>query len=641
MVQEVPICDWLRENYWLSRERETNSGPLRLDTFDYLVGPFEAVEDPLVKNVTFVSATQVGKTIWLMASLAYLANQRPAPAIVCAPTEPTCVELRDRFYGNLLASPTLKSVVPPKRLWNTRVMQAGAPIYLAWAGSMTRLRSRPCRYGAITEVDVCRAPKTGPPARAIEERSKGYLLPKMLKESSLVGEGSEILAEWKLGDRQSLWSQCPLCGRWQPLKFFAEREGEFAGRGGLAGYRDENGEWKLEGDLRRDVHYACLSGCSIPETAKDDLVTGSVWVREGESVVDGRVIGTPTNPTESHRSFWSWSIHARNLSFGEIAWQYQVHDKTNELDAYFRDWLAIARTTSRRMPTYQRVGIHHAGAHLRGEIWPDAYFLTSMTDVQEDCCYYVVRAWGRGKCSWLVDWGCIRRYPEIEAGNTELPYDLEQITQLVWGKTWPVAFGKQSPLGKSVMACKLNLIDYQYSHRKGHVESAITRVLETPIGYDNRVRAMLGDTRIKAAERWRRRELDVSEAGGLPAFWRVNVNIFKEENFEWIVEGNRQWLLTQDIVGPAGGDYLRQIVNERFEQIRNKRTGQVTGHEWRMISHRIGNHYWDCEVGANAAAEMVLAENKLDWHGGEWIVPRERPAESEYQRSLIERGRHD
>lgn len=589
-----------------------------------------------MKNVTIVAATQLGKTVWLMSSIAYLATQHPAPCILCSPDRPSTIELRDRMYSNHLESPTLSPLVPPEHKRNSRYLDLGVPIYLAWSGSSQRLRSRPCRYAFETELDVYRIPAGGHPSRTIEERAKNFYLPKFMKESSLVGEDSHILAEYKVGDRRRLWSRCPICGFWQVLRFFPHRDGEHQGNGGLHGFRNQAGDFLPEGDIRQHVHYRCVRGCEIPEAAKDDLTAGSVWARDGETVVDGKIAGEPAEKASSHRSYWMWSIHSRRLTFGDIAWSYRVHDQTNTLDDYYQNWLSLVRFRHRRLPKYHQVGLRHSGAHPRGHVWPDAWFLTSFTDVQEDRCYYVVRAWGHDKQSWLVDWDCVRRHADEETEGAD-PMDLVHVSQIVWGRRWPVAFGKRNPLGKEQVGCRLCLIDYRYGHRQSHVSKAVARCLDTPIGHNDRVRIAEGDTSVKAAERWKQRKVDPYKTNGLRSKWSVNVNIFKEEIQEWIVTGNRKWLLTQDITKPEGADYLRQIVNERFAEVENKRTGR-TQHEWQVISGRIGNHYWDCEVGCDAAAEMVLAEQGLTWDSRTWPTDQDHDGEPV---DLLPRGRDD
>ena len=60
------------------------------------------------------------------------------------------------------------------------------------------------------------------------------------------------------------------------------------------------------------------------------------------------------------------------------------------------------------------------------------------------------------------------------------------------------------------------------------------------------------------------------------------------------------WHLHDDI--PP--EYLRQVTSEQKTLTRNRRTGATVA-EWKVKPGRGANHWWDCEIYATAAADML------------------------------------
>lgn len=614
-----PITRWAAERFLLSGQVEATRGPYNLRKYPYLIEILESWEDPETEKISIMASTQVGKTLLSIVCLAYVADTDPAPALICTPNQAATTEFRDRFYANCLESPTLRGRVPSEKKWNTRHIELErSRIYLAWAGSRQRLRGRACRYVVLSEIDVYQKTMAGDPIRVAEERTKKFYRRTILQESSPVGEDSPIAAEYEAGDQRRWHCKCPTCGRYQELRFFKLSKGELAGRGGLDGYRGGDGEFLPVEEARAAVHYLCLNGCKIYDDQKRDFVETGLWVRDGQKIdCNGKLQGQPKRSARN-ASFHLWSVHSDTITFADIAEAHIRHHDGGQIGDFWQNWLGLKYSTAKRVPRWARVGRMLAGDHGRGEVWPQGWFLSAGADVQGDGVYWVVRAWGHQMASWLVDWGFLQRYRDQEQPEG-LSSDLDQLSLRLLDRRWPVVDGQETPLGAVEVGVKLLNIDANY--RTTDVGKWLASLSSR-----KRVRAIMGDTfHVKMAERFRRTRIERTsqkrDKRGMEV-WRINVNAFKEDLMSQIVAGcdgrDRLFQLTSD-VSRTGAIYLKQLVNEQKRAVEDK-WGR-TKMEWVVRSQSTGNHYWDCEIYARAAADMVLAEQQLTWNSETWPRP--------------------
>jgi len=615
-----PITEWAPDRFYLSRQVEASAGPYNLRDYPYLVEILEAFESPATEKISIMASTQTGKTLFVMVALAYMAESDPAPALICLPSQAAATEFRDRFYANCMESPGLRSRVPAERKWNMRHIDLqSCRVYLAWSGSRQRLRGRPCRCVILSEVDVYQRTMAGDPLRVAEERTKKFYRRKIVQESTPVGEDSPIANEYDAGDKRKWYAKCPECGRYQELRFFTYKNGELEGRGGIAGYRGEDGELSSVEDARRHAHYVCVNGCEIYDDQKLAFIATGRWVRAGQDIDRaGHLTGEPKRSAR-HASFHLWAIHSNTVTFADIVEANIRHLDGGQVADFWQNWLGLRYVTSRKVPAWKRVGKSLASEYDRQEIPAAAWFLTAGCDVQEDGVYYAVRAWGHQAESWLIDWGFLQRYRDRETEGS-IASDLDQIHEVLLTRRWPVQGGGANPLGKTEVGIRLLNIDANY--RQTDVYQ-----WQQSLG-TKRVRLIVGDTRtVKTAERFRRSKIertsDAKQRRGM-VVWRVNVNVYKEDLMARIIAGcgdrKSSFHLPRSILR-VGSTYLRQLVNEHKKTVTD-RYGR-TKLEWVVRSGSLGNHYWDTEVYLRAAADMVLAEQRLDWDSTKWPTPSE------------------
>jgi len=605
--------DWCHCHVRLPAETSSSPGRYDLRRFAFWRNVLEAVDDPCVETIAIQAATQLGKTTLLQAILASRPSIAPGPAILAAPDRDACRELRDKFYRLAEATPAVAGRLPPEWRRNDQWIDCGNMLcHLAWSGSRQRLSGKSCMYVFCTEVDRWRqSPKEGATQRLIAERVKGFYRFLIVYESTPTDETSAIAALYDASDRRKFLVPCPHCGHFQELRFFLHKERPFAGNGGIAGLQTPDGKWLSPEEVRESAYYLCEHGCRIESHERAAMIAAGVWCPEGQHVTkEGKLAGTPTR-SPRHSGFQLSSLYAETCDFGRIAAEYLAsRDDPAMLQSFWNNWLALRWTTKTRSPKWQRVGRRLAGGHRRGTVPQNAFFLTAGVDTQDVCAYWIVRAWGEGSTSWLVDWGKVSQRTD-ENGRLVPASDLDQLDELLLLRVFPLV--QPNPIGLTQLRVRLSCIDYQ-GHRTWEVfQWARARSLRGP----ERLRIIAGDTRVPAGEFYRMTVVEKHAGtgkrydGGLKR-WALDVDTYKEDvqaRYEAPLDKPGAWFLPEGILDD-GGDYLRQVCNEGKRVGRDRRGRETV--QWQVIDHRLGNHYWDCEIYARAAADMVTGQDWTD-----------------------------
>lgn len=602
-------AEWVAKHLRLPLEFGATAGGYDLDRHSYCRGVLEAADDPSVATIALQWATQLGKTTLLQAILAWFADSAPCPAMLAGPDKDFTLELRDKFYALCEATPRLAGRVPPENERNSRWIDLRDMVcYLAWSGNTQRLSGKATKLVLCTEVDRWRrAKREGASTRLIGERVKAFFRYLIIYEGAPTDDASTIAGLYEASDRRVYQVPCPACGHYQELRFFPHRDGPHAGRGGVVGLQDEQGRWRTADQVLEEAVYCCeAGGCRITSRDKPDMVRRGVWVPRGQrvEVVAGepRLVGQPEQSSR-HAGFYLNSLYADSLTFGRVAAEYlNSREEDAALQSFINNWLGLKHSTRRNQPQWKRIGRRLAAGHSRGTVPAAAYFLTAGADVQSDRVYWIVRAWGDNSTSWLVDWGCLRKRIDA-AGQVLRLSDLDQLDAEVLDRFWPVVGGK-TPWGHEQLQVRLACIDSRHRTADVHAfKSARPGDYIRPIEGMSKDKATTFDF-YRVVERDRNATTGEVYAGRFRVH-QLNVTAYKEDvrdRWEAPLENPGAWFLTAGIV-EDGQDYLRQICNEVPVTAVSK-----TGHhvrQWQVVDHRLGEHYWDCEIYARAAADMV------------------------------------
>ncbi|MFO8014361.1 MAG: terminase gpA endonuclease subunit [Phycisphaerae bacterium] len=615
---------WCEENLRLPGDYSTDPGGFSVADREYQREILDAVDDPSVRQIVFVAAPQIGKTEVARAVVASQGEVDAAPMMFAGPDQLYIREQRDQIYRNCEVTPALRRRVPPERERNDRWIDLQrCRVFLAWSGSSQRLSGRSCKIVLASECDRWQlSPELA------EKRTRAFWRSCVMYEGSPVGDSPVLYGMYRQSDRRTYRIPCPLCGHHQELRFFPHRQDPFAGKGGVAGLQRPDGSWKTPEEARRDAYYVCEScGGRIESRQKAAMVARGVWCPEGCEVLDGKVTGKPSHPGR-RRGYRLSALYAPTVSFGDAAEAYlRLRDTTQGMQTFWNDWLGLAYTPRGKTPQWKELGLRLAGVTRRGQVPVWAFFLTAGVDVQADRVYWIVRAWGDGCTSALIDWGCFHRV-ETEAAGTVLSSDLAQL-DAVLAHRWPVV--GENPRGLSALAaCRLGI-------DTGYRPTDVFAWVRAHPG--ERVLAVAGDPKIVPGVLYRlaRLEKNVRTGKAYPegtTRWGIDTSAYKSDlQDRWHADRGAPgvWWLPADVLQSKDGeDYLRQITNERRVQEaargKNLQVGAKTT-RWEVISEATGNHYWDCEVYARALADMVVGQI---WDASQWSwgVPTPKTSES-------------
>lgn len=658
---KAPPASWSHEQLRLDPTREATSS-YDIERRPWWKEILNCFHDSEVRSIAIPAATQIGKTLTLIASILWAAENSPAPAMIVLPDRDAAIEFRDRVYGTALATIGRGNCdrlrVPPEHDWNTRYIDLGSMrVYLAWSGSRQRLRGRPCRFVWLSETDVYRGDKkAGNPISAAHQRTKAFFRGLHYHESSPSEYPSTICELERHCTARYRWHcPCPHCGLFQELRFFVHAKGELAGRGGIGGLKDEHGEYRTCEEARKHAHYICQAGCIIGNELKQAMLEAGVWVpigckvrkactaaknitKKARSITDspeiitagGKLIVEGKLPTSRRDvGFHLWSVHSEAITFGDLAAAYITAKETSKLPEFFGNWLGLEWKPETKLPSWSQLGHRLAWTHARGTVPPECWFLTAGGDVQgeNNGVRVAIRGWGPGCTSWLVDWLWLERDPGDE--NDLVKSDLKKLSQLVLERKFPVAGGGVNPLGRRELSVRLLNIDTNHLPMKVHhwmqgLPESWTK------GERARVRAIRGDHQVKPEMRWRTNVVQTNTRtgekyeGGLEQ-WGLYVYPFYDELTQKLQsEAGRPgaWYVTADCL-TQGKSYLEQVVNFARQVKIDPKTGHKKAH-WDAINHRVPVDFWDCEIYDLVAAHMVVGD--LGWDEKKWSEAWRKPA---------------
>lgn len=614
--RRVSRPDWCESELRLPPETSADNTRFDLEAYPWIRGILEALDHPETRTLVFMGSTQVGKTTFLHGAMTSDSELSPAPMMIACPDRDFAREQRDKIYRMCEESPLLKGRIPPERRRNDRWIDFGTCVcYLAWSGNTQRLSGKACKRVFCTEVDRWRtSPRQGRTAKIVAERVKAFFRYLICYEGTPTDQDSTISDLYSHSDKRKFLVPCPHCGHHQELRFFVHKDGKFAGCGGIGGLTDKDGVFLSADQILVSAYYICEQGCRIENEEKRAFVPKGVWCPLGQTVSKaGRLMGKAKRSARAV-GFHISALYSLIRSWGEVAVEWlNSRDDVEQLRVWWNNWLGLPFSVQTKMPRWRELGSRLAGNHKRGVVPAPAIFLTAGVDVQEDSVYWIVRAWAEAATSWIVDWGrCVQ---QVGADSRLIAAsDLAQLDGL-YSASFPLI--EPNPLGQTALSVRLFNIDVNYRSLEVHTWAKSHSA--------DRVRCVAGESGLIDAYRPTLVEKSARDGkpypGGLTR-WGINVDSFKQDiQARWGYESGKpgSWLLHRDPLETAE-TYLRQIVNEGPVTGRDKRGRKVITYQ--QIDKRTGNHYWDCEVYARAAAEMVV--------GGDWVdlAKRATPAKA-------------
>jgi phage terminase large subunit GpA-like protein len=225
----LTVSVWADKHRRLSSKASAEPGPWRTNRTPYLREPMDCLSTTsTVQRVVMMFAAQTGKTESGSNWLGYVIAHAPGPMLLVQPTVEMAKRLSKQRLESLISeTPVLAEKIAPSRSrdsGNTMFAKEypGGMMLLTGANSATGLRSTPCRYIFMDEIDAFPADVDGEgdPVSLAEKRATTFARRKILLTSTpTVKDFSRIEAEYERSDQRRFFVPCPSCGAMQWLKW--------------------------------------------------------------------------------------------------------------------------------------------------------------------------------------------------------------------------------------------------------------------------------------------------------------------------------------------------------------------------------------------------------------------------------------
>ena len=552
--ENITVSEWSERYRVLDVKSSAMPGKWRNSVTPYLQEIMDTANDFEIEETIFVKPTQVGGTECIFNRLAHAIAQDPGPTMIVYPTD----DLGESTSENRII-PMLKSSPELKKHFNERLSSKGELqfdnmyVSISGANSPASLASKPIRYLFLDEVDKYppATRKEADPISLARERTKTFINRKIYMCSTPTLRSGHI---WKAKESADIEKHyvipCPHCGAYIELKFQQLKwPGEDTG---------------LDAADRAELCvYACQEcGGIISDADKNRALASGMW----------KVVRSKAK-TARKVAYWLNTLYSPFVRFSEIAKKFlDSKDDPDLLHNFTNSWLAEPWEDTKLKTSAELV--------LERQTELEPYILPSWTklvtggvDVQENCLYWTIRAWGDYITSQCIAHGQAFSFAEIEK-EMNLEYRKEDGTPIM---------------------VDLVLVDSGDQTDEVYDFCAMNSEWALPC---KGVGAQLSHYRLSTVNKTNSRAYGMNLVlvdGG--KYKDMIASRMRKEN------GKGSWMVYKG----CDEEYAQQVTAEHKINVRNSK-GQVTL-VWQPKVEGAANHYLDCEVYCMAAADIKGVRN--------------------------------
>ncbi len=393
------LSQWADANAYLSAESSAEAG--RWHTIPYQRGIMDAMTDPLIEQVTVMKSARVGYTKCLNHLIGYHVDYDPCPIMVVLPTiEDAESHSKEEIAPMLRDTPVLRGKVADAKARDsgntiTSKLFPGGSLSLVGANSPRGFRRVSRRVVVFDEVDGY-PPSAGAEGDQIKlgiKRTEYYWNRKIVAGSTpTIDEISRIQKLYLQSDQRRYYVPCPHCGAAQYLKW-----------GGV----DKKFGIKWPDGEPRKAYYVCeANGCIIEHKDKKWMIEEADRLSiENPFGPYGWKATAPGNGKHAGFHIWAAYSYSPNATWGDLAAEFlESKDDPKTLQTFVNTalgecWTADytaklgAEALELRAEEYNLLTVPMAGL-----------LLVAGVDVQDNRLAMVVKAYGEGEESWLVNW---------------------------------------------------------------------------------------------------------------------------------------------------------------------------------------------------------------------------------------------
>lgn len=414
--KKIPVSKWCEQYRTVSMS--VLPGRWKNSVTPYLAGIMDASFFPSVQTVIVCKAPQVGMSEAANNCIGYAIDRDPGPVLYIYPDEMTAREnSQDRIQPMIKTSPRLRGYMTGIDDDSSilRISLQHMPIYMAWARSAARLANKPIRYLVFDEtdkyVDTAGKRETDPislgEARTITYRHNR----KIWKISSPTTETGNI---WKAltTEAQAIfdyWVTCPACNLPQRMEFKQIKWAHKAEAGTDGKCHSEDPETIEAEKLAWYECPHCLAAWN--DYDRDLAVRHGAW-RDRKTETTLAEYLKNRRPVKIGFHIPSWVSPFVSLSAIAASFLRGLMDMNKFKDFYNKH---LAEPWKLTVISKNREQILAARCDLPAQIVPEAAIALSIgVDTQQFGFWFAVRAWGPDLTNWLVHYGFLSTWAEVE-----------------------------------------------------------------------------------------------------------------------------------------------------------------------------------------------------------------------------------
>jgi phage terminase large subunit GpA-like protein len=407
LPEKLTVSQWADRHRKLSSKSSAEPGDWRTDRNPLLREPMDALSDHHpCSQVTAMFCSQFGKSEILNNWVGYTIDHSPAPMLLIQPT----VEVMERYSKQriepmIAASERLREKVPSARKrdsGNSLLLKEfpGGMVIMGGANSSASIASMPIKKLGMDEVDKYPGAlgAEGSTLKQAEQRQVTFARSKQLNTSTPIRlpvddddlGGSAIYRKYQASSRGAYHVPCPHCGHLQELLFEHLRWEKETDQRGVRVHRPETAVYMCQGP-------DC--GLAIEESAKHEMLRDQAmggqarWVHERPWITDHL----------GYRANALYTPIGLGRSWAEIAeeWLEACRDRS-KLVTFWN--LVLGLPFDDHADRMSEQDLEAAAEDYPLRVVPRGYYvLTASVDTQPDRLEFLVRAWGPGERSVVID----------------------------------------------------------------------------------------------------------------------------------------------------------------------------------------------------------------------------------------------
>jgi phage terminase large subunit GpA-like protein len=378
------------------------------ETFPYLPEIMDLWTNDHVRLIVLKWSTQSGKTEVQLNCMGYTISENPGPMLAVYPTEKVQKKVvSTRIQPMIDACPVLrgKKHGNPDKFKLDEMHFMDCVLLVATSQSSSDLSSSPIEYLIGDELKDWPAYTSGgkgaDPVKYGMDRQRNFphtrktmLVSSPLTEETQISKYFEVCQE-----KIYCWVPCPHCGVEQRLMFDQVKWDKPKGI--------ESSDPEYWAIAKRTAYYECphCAG-TINDQHKAEMLRHCRWARE-----DGGDYARDSESVGAHLS----CLYSPVVAFGDAAHEFLEckSSGSSALMNFVTGWLA--EEWKQVIETTQEAQVLQAKVDLKSQSVPqEAVALTAFVDCQKYGFWFAVRAWAADYTSWLIHYGQLATWDEVE-----------------------------------------------------------------------------------------------------------------------------------------------------------------------------------------------------------------------------------